>query len=523
MQIERRKWLQLAAAQAVCASVPSLVAAQTVQFDKDPFQLGIASGQPTAESVVLWTRLLPANTMRNPWADVSIAVEWELALDNQFAQVVQRGKTVAPPELSHSVHVDVEGLKENTVYWYRFRSGSAQSPIGRTRTLPGAEDVTTPLKVAFASCQRYHSGEFLAYDHMLADAPDLVVFLGDYIYEMGATQSERRGTWMYPASKISDYRELYELAKSDASLQRMHAACPWLIIWDDHEVLNDYAGEPVRLRKEGGRVARHMEMGYRTWYEHMPVSPKRLQGGVPGLLNNSHELRIYGTYRWGKLASFHLLDTRQYRSPQAGCGTAGLFKKDSCTHLDRADRQVLGNAQSEWLAEQLASNSIHQPGATVWNLICQPSVFSKFLIPVLGNVMNHDNWDGYPAARQHLLATIESKKTSNPAIFGGDIHQNWVTHVHRDADDTQSPIVAPEFCVTSITTPSFGGFTAEEMKAAAPHCLYTDRHQRGYALASLTAEKMTVTVRHVDITSNTARTTARFEVSAGSPVVRQLA
>ena len=521
--MERRTWLQLAAAQAVCATLPQMAAAQTVAFEKDPFQLGVASGQPTANSVVLWTRLMPTNPMRNPWGEQVLAVDWEMATDAQFSTIAHRGSTTAIPDLSHSVHVDVEGLKENTVYWYRFRSGNAQSPVGRTRTLPGANDTTTPLKVAFASCQRYHAGEFLAYDHMLADAPDLVVFLGDYIYEMGASQSERRGTWRYPANKISDYRELYELAKSDPSLQRMHAACPWLIIWDDHEVMNDYAGEPVRIKKETGRVAKRMEMGYRTWYEHMPISPKRLLGGTQGLLDNSHELRIYGTHRWGKLANLHLLDTRQYRSPQVSCGTAGLFKADGCSDLETPNRHMLGEKQSEWLGQQLANNPAKSPEGTTWNLLCQPAVFSKFVIPMFGGVLNHDNWDGYPAARQHILSAIERHQTSNPAIFGGDIHQNWITHVHRDADDIKSPVVAPEFCITSVTTPSFGSFTAEEMKALAPHCLYADRNQRGYAMASLTPEKMTVTLLHVDLTSNTVKTSAQFEVSAGSPNIRQLA
>lgn len=522
MTLRRREWLQLAAAQAVCSSVSAPASAQAAAFDKDPFGLGIASGQPTAHSVVLWTRLLPGNPMRNPWKDVDVPVQWELANNPDFAQPLKSGTTTALAALSHSVHLDVDQLPANSVLWYRFRAGQFVSPTGRTRTLPAPDDNTTPLKVAFASCQRYHSGAFVAYDHMLADAPDLVVFLGDYIYEMGATQNENRGTWMYPATKITDYRELYELAKTDPSLQRMHAACPWLIIWDDHEVHNDYVGAPVRFHAQGGKTARHMAMGYRTWYEHMPISLSALTGGAPGLLNNSHELRIYGSHQWGKLAQFHLLDTRQYRSPQASCGVAGLFKPEGCAELSQTGREMLGPAQTAWLHQQFDAHNSHASAATVWNLICQPSVFSKFVIPLTGGVLNHDNWDGYPAARDIILAGLERQKTPNPVVVGGDIHQNWVAQIHRNPDDPQSQPIAPEFCVTSVSTPSFGSFTAAEMKALAPHCVYADRHQRGYMLATLTPQKMTVDIRRVDIPSNTVQTSARFEVQAGNPLVRQL-
>jgi alkaline phosphatase D len=522
MGMRRRRWLELAVLQAASGTLPGL-AAEEIRFDTNPFQLGIASGQPSTRSVVLWTRLLAANPLRNPWGEQTVRVDWQMATDEQFAHIVQSGTTFAPPELSHSVHVEVEGLPPNQVFWYRFQSGGALSAVGRTRTLPLPDDTTTPLKIAFASCQRYHSGAFVAYDHMLADAPDLVVFLGDYIYEMGAAQNENRGTWMYPASKIADYRELYRLAKSDPSLQRMHANGPWLIIWDDHEVQNDYAGADVRLHGAGGNTARRMEMGYRTWYEHMPVSPRALTGGTPGLLANSHELRIYGTVRWGKTANLHLLDTRQYRSKQVSCGVAGMFKTDNCPDLNAPQRVMLGEAQSSWLTTQLHANGQHQAAATHWNLICQPSVFSPFVIPVAGGLLNHDNWDGYPAARERILADITTGNTTNPVLLGGDIHQNWVAHVHRDPNNPASPVVVPEFCVTSITTASIGKFTAQDMKALAPHCVYTDRHRRGYMLATLSDEKLVVDIRHVDIAANTATTSARFEVLTGSATVHQTA
>ena len=524
MRLNRRHWLQLALAQSVVGAAAPLAAntGDRITFDATPFRLGVASGHPTSQSVVLWTRLLASNPVRYAWKNQTVHVGWQIAQDPDFTQGVLSGDTFAPPELSHSVHVEVEGLQPNRVYWYRFVSGNQTSPVGRTRTLPAPDDTTTPLKVGFASCQRYHSGPFAVYDHMAADNPDLVVFLGDYIYEMGATQNEARGSWMYPATRIQEYRELYELAKMDPALQKMHAACPWLVTWDDHEVVNDYAGGDVRLRGDTGKTAKRMEMGYRTWYEHMPVSPKALLGGTKGLLENTHELRIYGTYRWGQTANLHLLDTRQYRSTQAKCGVGGLFKPGSCTDTNTTGRTMLGDAQAQWLDDQLKANGQGQPGATRWNLVCQPAVFSQFVIPALGGTLNHDNWDGYPASRARILNTIAQAQTQNPVFVAGDIHQNWVAHVHQDPANLQTPVLAPEFCVSSVTTPSFGNFTADEMKALAPNCVYADRHRRGYSVAQVTPQGLTMVVKHVDLNTGAAQTAATFQVQASSPQIRQV-
>ncbi len=521
MSLKRRVVLAQLATQALAAAWPQGVScAQGIVFDKDPFALGVASGQPTDSSVVLWTRLVSPYPANNPWKAQTLDVRWEIAADAGFTRIVKQGIANATAELSHSVHADVTGLTANTVYWYRFHAGAFTSPTGRTRTLPPADDRTTPLKVAFASCQRYHSGHFVAYEHMLADEPDLVVFLGDYIYEMGATTTEARGNAAYPANRIEDYRDLYELARSDPALQRMHAACPWLVIWDDHEVKNDYVGGPVRLGGEGGQTARRMAMGYRTWFEHMPLSLSALTGGVKGLLDNTHELRTHGSVAWGQLAQLHLLDTRQFRSRQASCGMAGLFSEANCPDLNDAGRDMLGPEQARWLDRQLRRNAQGSVNPSLWNLICQPLVFSRFTVPISGGVLNHDNWDGYPAARKSILNTLEAAQVSNPVIWGGDIHQNWAAHVHRQVEDNTGPVIAPEFCVTSITTASFGGFTAREMQELSPHCVYTDRHARGYAMAHITPERLSVRFRHVDLHANTVRTAAHLTVNPGSPLIQ---
>lgn len=518
MKLKRRDWVRLALSQSMLVGATG--AAAEPRVESDPFALGVASGHPGSQSIVLWTRLVAPNPLSYPWQNLALSVHWELAEEPGFAAPVKSGEVQAHPALSHSVHVEVEGLQPNRRYWYRFRCGAFTSPVGRTRTLPAEDDHHTPLKVAFACCQRYHSGPFVAYDAMADDDPDLVVFLGDYIYEMGASQNEARGSWAYPASTDSDYRGLYELAKSDTALQRMHAACPWVVIWDDHEVLNDYAGGDVRLRGAKGKTAQHMEIGYRAWYEHMPVSPRVLLGGAAGRQGGPQELRIYGSLRWGQLAHLHGLDTRQYRSAPVSCGTAGWFRPGSCEEIGAAGRSMLGDAQADWLDGQLRANGEGQSGATRWNLICQPTVFSRFAIPVMGGVVSRDMWDGFPASRTRIIETLVQARTRNPVFVGGDVHQNWVAQVRRDPDRPDSEIVAAEFCATSLTTRSAGRFSAEEQMAIAPHCVYTDRQHRGYLLAELNAERLLMKLRRVDLRSGQASVAAVFELRAGSPVVK---
>jgi alkaline phosphatase D len=512
MILPRREWIKFALSP--MAAWLGIAHAQSPSFEKDPFALGVASGSPTPNSVVLWTRLLAANPMRNPWGDTPVAVRWELSTQQDFAIVQQSGEAVALPQLAHSVHVEPEGLQSNQTYFYRFRVGNYQSPIGKTRTTPTVGSRVDALKFAVASCQRYHSGAFAAYAHMLNDNPDLVLFLGDYIYEMGATTSEARGTWAYAARTLTDYRSLYELAKSDRHLQAMHAACPWLVIWDDHEVLNDYAGGPIRAG-ETGRTARHMSWGYQAWYEHMPVSTKALTAGVTGLVERGAETRIYSAVSWGNLARFYLLDMRQYRSAHVDCGIAKAFKPDECADWKNPERTMLGKEQERWLDEQLKASQAYR-----WNLLAQTTVMSQYTLPVFGGSAWSDGWDGYPVSRTRLLNDLQKNQTRNPIIFGGDIHQNWVSHVK------QQNYAVPEFVMTSVTTPSFGPVTAEEMKALAPDCLYTDRHRRGYGLVQIDHQKIQIELRGMEAVvreNSPIQTIAKFEVQDQSSNIKTIA
>lgn len=314
-------------------------------------ELGVASGSPTHDSVVLWTRLLVP-------AQGQLAVRWELAHDEQFTRPVQSGQAPAPAELAHAVHVEVQGLSPDRWYFYRFMAGGAVSATGRTRTFPAPDAEVARLRLAYASCQHWQHGYFSAYRHMLADNPDLVLFLGDYIYEYPNSKTSVRpatGGWVLT---LDDYRQRYALYKIDPDLQAMHQACPWLLTWDDHEVQNDYAG-----LQEGQSGAPNLDFAarraaaYQAYYEHMPIRASSLTQAMAGLVSGA-EMRLYSRLRYGRLASFYMLDARQYKDPQAcskdGKKGSSTLDPASCAEWNDPTRSLLGRAQERWLDAEFA-------------------------------------------------------------------------------------------------------------------------------------------------------------------------
>ena len=311
----RRDWLKWT----VAATAPLAYSLSSAQapLKHNPFTLGVASGSPNHHSVVLWTRLMPdANSGQSNFASSDISVQWEVADDEYFKVNRRSGQVVALATLAHSVHLELEGLQSDRWYFYRFQLGDAQSAVGRTRTLPHPEAMVQKLRVAYASCQRWEHGYFSAYDHMAQENLDMVLFLGDYIYEYASAANPVRipaGGWV---TSLSDYRNRYALHKSEKSLQAMHAQCPWLVTWDDHEVSNDYAG---LVRGFSGNITLDFEaqraQAYQAFYEHMPLRASALTRSLEGLARGA-EMRIYGQVAFGKLANIYLLDDRQYRDRQ---------------------------------------------------------------------------------------------------------------------------------------------------------------------------------------------------------------
>ena len=467
------------------------------------FALGVASGQPRADGMVLWTRLigddLPAR----------VNVAWELAEDEAFARVVARGNETAEAEWAHSVHVEPAGLAPARWYWYRFRALGERSAVGRTRTAP-APDASATLAFALASCQRWDVGHYAAWRAVAAEDLDLVMFVGDYIYEYAARPDAVRPLEGGLVTTLPQYRARYATHKGDAALQAAHARFPWLLVWDDHEVGNDYAnlrGEHLEPDFAAQRAA-----AYRAYWEHMPF-PKSARPVGP-------DMRIYGRLDWGSLARLHLVDDRQYRDVQVcakpGRGGSNTVPLASCPDLADPRRTLLGAEQERWLAEGWDT-------ARPWNLLVQQTLMTRYsrTDPADGGgTYWTDGWDGYAPARNRLLKTVQDRRVPGVVVLGGDVHGHYVADLKPDYDDAASPVVATEFCGSSITSLGAPQVRTEAARAWNPHVHYAHTDQRGTMTIRLDARRLETDIRVVadarDPRSDVA-TFARYAVDARKP------
>jgi len=515
--IDRRSLLQLAAASAGALWFPRSAWSQH-RMSGNPFMLGVASGSPTHDSVVLWTRLLAEGWFQSLGTE-AITVRWEIAHDEKFGRIVQSGQAQALAALAHSVHVEVPGLEPDRWYFYRFMAGGAVSPTGRTRTFPTADAQVQKLRLAYASCQRWEHGYYSAYRHMREENLDAVLFLGDYIYEYPVAGNPVRvhsGGW---ALTLDDYRGRHAVHKTDLDLQAMHAACPWLVTWDDHEVQNDYAG--LTAGENGPLVesfASRRAAAYQAYYEHMPVRASMLAQAMAGLADGAG-FRLYSQQRFGRLANLVLLDNRQYRDPhvcgRSGGAGSGFVNPAECPTWNDPSRSLLGAAQERWLDSAFAQS------AQGWTVIGQQTLFGRRdARPGPDQFLWNDGWDGYSAARGRLTQSLQRHKVANPVLFGGDVHENWVGRVLADYARPDSPSVGVEFCGTSISSRSAGNARIGERLAENPHFVFADSDHRGYGVAEFTPVRLTTTLRAVDDATRKdagIRTLARFAVQSGRP------
>jgi alkaline phosphatase D len=481
------------------------------RFRSDPFTLGVASGYPHPGGFVLWTRLM------GELDPVAIPVHWEVASDESMRSIVAAGVAEASPEWAHSVHAEPTGLGADRWYWYRFRAGDAVSPVGRTRTAPPVQSSPERLRFAFASCQHYEQGWFNAYRHIVADAPDLVAFLGDYIYESSWGREHVRKHAGGEPYTLADYRVRHALYRSDPDLQSAHAACPWIVTWDDHEVDNDYADDRPEDGMPKEQFLERRAAAYRAYYEHMPL-PERMKPQGP-------DMRIYTQVGWGRLARFYLLDDRQYRSWQA-CprpgrrGGSNTLNVAECAALTSPNRSMLGRAQERWL-----SGAFSQSNAR-WNLIAQQTPMAQFdQMPGPGRRAWTDGWDGYPAARSRMFDALLEHKVANPVVLGGDVHSFNVSELKRDFDDPASATVASEFVCTSITSQAWAQEKLNEYLPDNPHMKLVDSRYRGYVRMDLTASRARADLRAMESVSNAGAacsTLASFEVEDGKPGPRRI-
>jgi alkaline phosphatase D len=493
-------------------------------FDSNPFVLGVASGSPTHDSVVLWTRLVqPRGPSEAGWLAPAVTVRWEIAHDPQFKRIALSGQSQALAEWGHSVHVEVPGLEPDRWYHYRFMAGDAVSSTGRTRTFPAPGAAAKKLRLAYASCQNWEHGYYSAYRHMAAEQLDAVMFLGDYIYEYPGNRNAGRPSLLGWALTLADYRARYALYKSDPDLQAMHAACPWLMTWDDHEVQNDYAGLIAGYPGPEGNFAQRRAEAYQAYYENMPLRANVLTKALKGLAGGA-EMRIYDQLPYGNLATLYLLDGRQYRDPQV-CTKGGRLGGSTvnpaeCPIWNDPKRTLLGAQQEQWLDRAFNRSSGR------WNVVGQQTVFGQrdFALGE-GQLFSNDTWDGYRAARSRLTDSIQRNKLANPVLLGGDVHANWVGHVKADYTKSSSASVGVEFCGTSISSNGGRNDNLAEQLAKCPHFVMADRERRGYGVVEFTPKQLTTTLRVVDdatrVDSGVANL-AQFVVEAGRPVVQRL-
>lgn len=480
--------------------------AAEIAFADDPFTLGIASGYPEQGAVVLWTRLAPEPLAPGggmPAAVVEVA--WEVASDERFRSIVRSGTAYATPDWAHSVHVEVAGLEPARDYWYRFTSGGQQSPVGRTRTAAARGTLPERLTLALASCQHYEQGHYAAYRAMARTAPDAVVHVGDYIYE-GRGQNRVRTHDAPECHTLEDYRQRYAIYKSDASLKAAHAASPWLLVADDHEVANDYAGEHSGQDDPPELFLARRAAAYQAYYEHQPL-PRRL---VPF----DGRQRLYTARAFGDLANLYMLDGRQYRSPQA-CQPGPIV--EPCAELVRVERTMLGDAQERWLTTALAASRAR------WNVLGQQTLFAHFDQSAAGPLAYWaDGWNGYPAARARLVDFMAERKTANPVILSGDIHAFLVTDVHAQPRDYASPIVATELVTSSISSQAAAQSSFDAWLAENPNVRLARSDYRGYVALTLEPERLHAELIAVDDVARADSPThvlAAYDVENGRPGV----
>ena len=503
----RRTFLLAATSLALSSAMPRLWAQP--RFQHNPFTLGIASGYPQPGGIVLWTRLAPDALNGGGMPEAAVEVTWEIADDEAFRNVLRKGVERATPELAHSVHAEISGLQPARVYWYRFHAGAATSTVGRFRTAPAANAPGDQLRFALASCQQYEQGYFSAYRHMAREDLDLVIHVGDYIYEASWGSNRVRSHGVGEPMNLTEYRNRYALYKNDTDLQAAHAAFAWLVTWDDHEVDNDYANDRSQDLDPPDEFLRWRAAAYQAYYEHMPLPAWARPRGP--------DARIYTQAGFGQLARVFVLDDRQYRShqvcPRPGRGGSTVVKDADCPERRSPDLTLLGAEQERWLYDALDKSTAR------WNIIAQQTLMAK-QTRITGGEQGYwtDGWDGYPQARARLLGHIAARKISNPIVLGGDVHNAIVADLKVDFDDAKSPVMATEFVGTSITSQGPNEKITTTALQNNPHLKFSNGTQRGYTTFDMTPAQCNARIRTVSRVTDpqaTVSTLASFTVEHG--------
>jgi alkaline phosphatase D len=511
--MSRRSFLRAGVTGAALAAASQLpvgpsFARSRPRFPANPWALGVASGDPMSDSVVLWTRLAVDPLGVEPLSADRIEVRWELSADERFRHVVRKGTAIARARDAYSVHVEPEGLRPHRDYWYRFAAGDEISPVGRTRTAPAFGAAPSALSFAFASCQQYEHGYFTAWRHIAEEDVDLVLHLGDYIYEHAtdvyqAPEGNVRHHVGGEIESLFDYRRRHAQYRSDLDLQAAHAAHPFTVTWDDHEVDNNYADLISENNDPVEAFTARRAAAYKAYWEHMPLRAEHRAKGPDMLLDR--------VLPYGDLAQFSVLDTRQYRSDQA-CGDG---TKPVCEEWDDPTRTFLGAEQERRIGSGLARSRGR------WNVIANQ-------IPLTaidqqageGLRLYMDGWAGYPAARERFLGQLE--RASNPLVITGDVHSSWACEVNEDPLDPASEPVAVELIGTSITSTGNGHDDPNPVEPDNPQVKFY-RRRRGYVRVSMDRHQAVADYRHLGYVQEPGApvyTDRSFTIPNGQPVLQ---
>ncbi|GGS77682.1 alkaline phosphatase [Planobispora rosea] len=518
-QFSRRTFLVTGIAAGAVAGVPAAHAASRTsrELTSDPFTLGVASGDPDSDGFVIWTRLAPRPLAEDGMGGMParpFRVHWQVYADEGGRAVLRHGVATAAPEWGHSVHVEVDGLFSDRDYWYRFRAGAYVSPMGRARTAPHPLSYGSGLTMAFASCAQYEHGHFTAYRRLAEENPDLVLHLGDYQYEY------QRDTYTIPGGNVrhhegpetetlANYRQRHAQYKTDPDLQAAHAAAPWLVVWDDHELDNNWADEvPEKPEIPQPGFLTRREAAFRAYYENMPLRRRSVPKGI--------DLQLYRRIRWGRLAAFHMLDTRQYRSDQ-GCGDGYR----DCPEAADPARSITGEEQERWLIE-----GFHRSRAQ-WDIIGQQVFFAQRDNNAgPAKITSQDAWDGYVASRQRITQGWVDAGVRNPVVLTGDVHAHWASDLKLDYDDPTTRTVGSELVTSSISTGGDGRDSdpaAHPFLTINPHLKFYN-NQRGYVITKIERELLTADFRvlpQVTQPGAAVHTKATFVIEDRVPGVRQ--
>ena len=435
----------------------------------EPFYHGVASGDPLTDAVIIWTRITSTEN--------SETVEWEIAKDTSFANIINNGTFTTNADRDYTVKVDVTGLESNTHYYYRFKAADGTySMIGRTKTAPSADE-TDQLRFATVSCSSFQHGFFNVYDGITErNDIDAVIHLGDYIYEYGPGEygDARDHEPAHEIIELIDYRTRYAQYRLDPSLRNIHQQYPFIVMWDDHETAdNSY--------KDGAE--NHTPGAEGDWSDRLSVAAKAYMEWLPIRTPDvNDETKIYRKFTYGDIADVFVLDTRIIGRDEQ----IGFFDQLDPSILNDTSRHLLGTEQLAWLKDGLSNSTAK------WKVLAQQVMVGPFKI--FDIVANTDQWDGYAAERANLFGFIEDNDIDNVVVLTGDIHTSWAMDLPLGSENyvpsTGENSVAVEFVTTSVTSPGIPiGFVADFIKNENKHMKHVNLTDHGFGILSLNNEK----------------------------------